>query len=74
MAMPAGLARTLPVTVCWQTSVHTAVATGSMVTLLRCYDRRLLPALALILAAAWSRTALKAIPWCRQCAAPHWAV
>ncbi|MCE7081727.1 hypothetical protein [Streptomyces sp. ST2-7A] len=60
IAMLAGLASALVVTVWWQISVHNAVAGGTVMILLLAYGPVLLPAVVLVLAIGWSRRVLKA--------------
>ncbi|MET9110654.1 hypothetical protein [Streptomyces zhihengii] len=59
-AMLAGLASTLVITVWWQISVHSAVATGAVVILLQCFGWWCLPAVTLVPVVMWSRRVLKA--------------
>ncbi|MFE2480350.1 phosphatase PAP2 family protein [Streptomyces sp. NPDC059389] len=60
VAMLVGLASALLVTVGWQISIHTSVAGGTVMILLLVFGPRVLPAVLIAAAVAWSRLVLRA--------------
>ncbi|WP_425839327.1 hypothetical protein [Streptomyces fractus] len=60
VAMLAGLASTLAVTIWWQISAHNAVAGGTAMILFIVFGWAALPAVRIVLAVGWSRRVLKA--------------
>ncbi|MFF4098020.1 phosphatase PAP2 family protein [Streptomyces sp. NPDC001903] len=60
VAMLVGLASSLLVTVGWQISIHMSVAAGTVTILLLVFGPRVLPAVLIAAAVAWSRLVLRA--------------
>ncbi|ROQ96015.1 PAP2 superfamily protein [Streptomyces sp. 2132.2] len=60
VAMLVGLVSSLLVTVAWQISIHMSVAGGAVMILLLVFGPRVLPAVLIAAAVAWSRLVLRA--------------
>lgn len=67
VAMLAGLASTLAVTVWWQISAHNAVAGGVVMILILVYGPVVIPAVLLAVVVGWSRRVLKAHTLAQLC-------